>query len=180
MSEALVAVVGSIVAALLGGVVGALINGRATRAIEEQRAERDAARETSTILAAARLVYTDLAVAHLLLEQVRHAATSEAWLRIQHVPTMAWHSHGVELARALTETDYDTVSEACTKVTLVKTGVDNPAVQMWLAQGRREEDLDLPQSIEKLCGMTENAIAKLHPIAYPKMASENGTTPTAP
>jgi hypothetical protein len=114
MDEATLAVVGSIAAALLGSLVGAAINQRAARALEVRREEREAGVQQVRLRAAARLVFSELRLAQLAVDSILKRRTFTFGTVVP--PDTAWATHGVLLAAALSEAEYDAVASACAKV----------------------------------------------------------------
>jgi len=164
VDEAMLAVLGSITAALLGGIVGATIEGRSARRIDQERETRNRVRRQVEIRAAARLVFTDLEIARLKLEG---ALDQGRLVVITEVPTAAWRAHGVLLAADLPADDYDAVAEACAKVAVWEsgTGAGAPSAGL-LSEIDLAEYPGMRDAVENLLGMCLRACEVLHPLAY--------------
>jgi hypothetical protein len=165
MDEATLAVVGSIAAALLGSLVGAAINQRAARALEVRREERQAGVQQVRLRAAARLVFSELRLAQLAVDSILKRRTFTFGTVVP--PDTAWATHGVLLAAALSEAEYDAVASACAKVAVwFRTKLPNSQLVA---------DLSLaPETESALEGLNREilaAIGVLHPIGYPEAAA---------
>jgi hypothetical protein len=112
MDDATLAVVGSITAALLGSLTGAGINEHAARRRDNRREMREAEAHQARLRAAARLVFIELQLAR---NQVEDALAAKRFVFGIRPPGTAWATHGVLLADALSEGDYDALAEACGK-----------------------------------------------------------------
>ena len=170
MDEATLAVVGSIAAALLGSFVGAAINQRAATALEARREERRAQTEQTRLRAAARLVFTELQLAQL---GVTSSLDNKQFVFGIAPPGTAWATHGVLLAAALSEADYNVVSEACGKVAIWFT-MKIPALTIATPFSDAPE---AEQGLRDLSARIDAAVAVLHPIGYPESASAAPTDP---
>jgi hypothetical protein len=164
MDEATLAVVGSIAAALLGSFVGATINQRAALTLERRREAREADTEQVRVRAAARLVFTELQLAQL---GVTSSLENKQFVFGISPPGTAWATHGVLLAGALSEADYDIVSEACGKVA-IWFNMKVPALNITTPFSEAPE---AEQGLRDLSEKIAAAIAVLHPVGYPESAA---------
>jgi hypothetical protein len=164
VDEATLAVVGSIAAALLGSLVGAGINQHAARRLETGRERREAEASQARVRAAARLVFIELQLAGL---GAQSALKNKQVVFGIAPPTTAWATHGVLLAEALSEGEYDAVAEACGKVAVWFGAKVPPALQ---GVTELSDMPDAEQTLSKLQGVVEAAIEVLRPIAYPESA----------
>lgn len=144
MTDAGLAVTGSIAAALLGSLVGSLGTGVVTWKLEAKRHAREDERDRRKVQASARLVAADLLIAERLCES---AARQRSAFPLASLPTSAWEEHRALLSGELAPRDYIVVVDAATKVstTVVLAARVAPAAQN--EQVRSEVEARVPDLI---------------------------------
>ena len=172
MSSTVALAIVGILGTLIGSFGGALIGARTSAVIARREAHRERQREERAVKAAARLVFTDLAVVKRTIDKARER---REWWPFFTLPTEAWTRHAPTVAAELATDRYDRVAHAQARIVDVRTALTTLPVHHAgvLVQGAPRpldlttEDADeLVRLLEDLVGQVDGALAVLDPLAY--------------